>query len=291
MLAEKQKNSRLLLALSCVVVFALLAGLGIQVTLGYRRYLQSRETAGRLLSAAIADGEEQAAQRRSTLFAEDTRNPAFEQRRLERLARRKGKAQRAKELELLTLVNPWNSLPEDYSPTLAHAESWYQPSDPYEVDERCAEALFNMLNDCLRSGNIPIICSAYRTQEMQQELFDDKIERLIDEGYSREEAPDVAATEVALPGTSEHQLGLAVDLIDESYPYLDRAQEWTGAQLWLMEHCWDYGFILRYPNGTSEITGIIYEPWHYRYVGVQHAQAIHELDVTLEEYLALRRGR
>ena len=148
-----------------------------------------------------------------------------------------------------------------------------------------------MLNDCMLGGGLPTVCSAYRTQDYQPMLFDNKIERLIEEGVSPEDAPTQAATAVALPGTSEHQLGLALDIIDENYPYLNEAQEWTPTQQWLMEHCWEYGFILRYPNGTSEITGIIYEPWHYRYVGVNHAEAIRELGVTLEEYLTLRRGR
>ena len=96
---------------------------------------------------------------------------------------------------------------------------------------------------------------------------------------------------MAPPGTSEHQLGLAADIIDSEYTYLDEGQERTGTQRWLMENSWRYGFILRYPNGTTDITGIIYEPWHYRYVGQRFAKDIYEKDVTLEEYIALRRGR
>ena len=115
--------------------------------------------------------------------------------------------------------------------------------------------------------------------------------RLLDEGVSMEDAPAVAAESVAVPGTSEHQLGLAADIIDEHYPNLDKGQEETGTQKWLMENCWRYGFILRYPNGTTDITGIIYEPWHYRYVGVDYAKEITDLGVTLEEYVAMRRGR
>ena len=74
-------------------------------------------------------------------------------------------------------------------------------------------------------------------------------------------------------------------ILNRMYPYLDEAQENMPTQKWLMEHCWDYGFILRYPNGSSEITGIIYEPWHYRYVGVEIAQEIRDLGLTFEEYL------
>ena len=80
-------------------------------------------------------------------------------------------------------------------------------------------------------------------------------------------------------------MGLAVDLVDRNYQQLDESQENTPAQKWLMEHCWEYGFILRYPNSKSEITGIIYEPWHYRYVGVEEALKIRDSGLCLEEYL------
>ena len=84
---------------------------------------------------------------------------------------------------------------------------------------------------------------------------------------------------VALPGTSEHHLGLAVDI-------LNNKEAGKQALDWLGQHCWEYGFILRYPENTTDITGIIYEPWHYRYVGKEVAQEIHELgDITLEEYI------
>lgn len=105
------------------------------------------------------------------------------------------------------------------------------------------------------------------------------------QGLSQTEAQKQAATEAAVPGTSEHQLGLAVDLVDASYQVLDEAQASTPAQQWLMAHCWEYGFILRYPAEKQDITGIIYEPWHYRYVGRDHAQAIRQSGQCLEEFL------
>ena len=108
---------------------------------------------------------------------------------------------------------------------------------------------------------------------------------------TREEAIRQAEEEVAFPGTSEHQLGLAADIIDELYPYLTEEQETTGTSLWMKEHAPEYGFILRYPPGTSDITGIIYEPWHYRYVGEKFAKGITKMGLTLEEYVAWRRGR
>ena len=94
-----------------------------------------------------------------------------------------------------------------------------------------------------------------------------------------------AAKAVAIPGTSEHQLGLAVDLVDANMQDLTSAQESTETQKWLMANSWRYGFIHRYPNGKTDITGIIYEPWHYRYVGKDAAQEIFNRDITLEEYL------
>ena len=182
--------------------------------------------------------------------------------------------------DLLTLVNPWNPLPENYHFTLK------QLSNGHSVDERCYPDLQAMLDTCRQEGLSPTICSSYRSLEKQESLFQNKIDRLIAQGYSSKDAAAEAAKTVAFPGTSEHQLGLAVDIVDINNQLLDESQEDTAVQKWLMEHCWEYGFILRYPNGTSEITGIIYEPWHYRYVGKDAAQEIHEKGLCLEEYLA-----
>jgi len=90
---------------------------------------------------------------------------------------------------------------------------------------------------------------------------------------------------VAVPGTSEHQLGLAVDIVDLDHQLLDETQEDTPVQRWLLAHSWEYGFILRYPSEKSELTGIIYEPWHYRYVGKEHAKVMFQQGVCLEEYV------
>ena len=83
----------------------------------------------------------------------------------------------------------------------------------------------------------------------------------------------------------EHQLGLAVDITDSSIQPLNAEQEKAGTYKWLKEHCWEYGFIVRYPNGTTDITGVGYEPWHFRYVGVEVAMEMKQLGITLEEYL------
>lgn len=167
------------------------------------------------------------------------------------------------------LVNPWNSIPEDYTVELFTRE------DGYRIAETCAESLEQMLSDCRAAGNSPVLRSAYRTYDQQRMLYEAKYAKL----------GEAAGRVVAVPNTSEHQLGLAVDIADGSYSRLDTRQEDTPAQQWLMEHCWEYGFILRYPKDSTDITGIIYEPWHYRYVGTAIALELRDLGITLEEYL------
>ena len=179
----------------------------------------------------------------------------------------------------IILTNPWNVLPADYDPDLVVAE------DGYRVDRSCKASLLQMLQDCRDAGFDARITSAYRDQETQIELYNNKVWYFLNRGYEEEAARKEAATIIAVPGTSEHQLGLAVDLVDSSHWVLDESQEDTPAQKWLMEHCWEYGFILRYPNEKSEQTGIIYEPWHYRYVGVELAKELHTSGLCLEEYL------
>jgi LAS superfamily LD-carboxypeptidase LdcB len=191
------------------------------------------------------------------------------------------------QLDLLMIVSADSPLPEGYVPTLDTVVG------DYVMDARCASLCWQMMQDCREAGyGLPMICSAYRTTDYQQMLFDDKVYRVLwEETNDYDKALELAARVVAVPGTSEHQTGLAADIMDEVYPYLNEWQEHTEAQKWLMEHCTEYGFILRYPPGTSDITGIIYEPWHYRYVGEKFAKEITNRGITLEEYAAWRRGR
>ena len=158
-------------------------------------------------------------------------------------------------------------------------------SDGRRVDSRCYEAFEEMMAACRDAGYAPFLCSAYRTQETQQSLYDNKVQRLMNSGMGEEEAKVEAAKAVAIPGTSEHQLGLAVDIVDANMQDLTDEQENTETQKWLMANSWRYGFIHRYPNDKTDITGIIYEPWHYRYVGKAAAQDIFNRDITLEEYV------
>ena len=118
-------------------------------------------------------------------------------------------------------------------------------------------------------------------------LFKNKITRLEAQGYTHEEAVKEAARVVAVPGTSEHQLGLTVDFLTGSYKRLDEGIRNTKEYKWIEEHAWEYGYVVRYPSGKSGITGIISEPWHLRYVGIPAAKLMMEQEICLEEFLGV----
>lgn len=180
----------------------------------------------------------------------------------------------------LTVVNAQNELPANYKAELR------QLKNEQSVDVRCYPDLQQMMDDCRAENLQPLICSSYRTTEKQQSLYDEKVQQLVGEGKSEEEAKTEAAKEIALPGTSEHQLGLAVDIVDTENQNLDDSQADTKTQKWLLENSWKYGFILRYPKDKEDITGVVYEPWHYRYVGKDYAKQMHDEGLCLEEFVS-----
>lgn len=189
----------------------------------------------------------------------------------------------------LRLVNRDHPLAADFVPSnLAELpdESWVEPHVNHRVDARIVEDLTAMLTTAETEGVRPVICSSFRTYDYQENLFENRIERAEHEDHLEgTEAEEAAAFWVAPPGASEHQTGLAVDIVDADYQELDEGQEATATQQWLMAHCAEYGFILRYPTDKSATTGIGYEPWHYRYVGKEAAPAVAESGLCLEEWL------
>ena len=261
-----------------LVLLTLTAGFLIQYTLMQRdRHRQERE------AEAIAD---QLLTGIQSIYDAEMAHQAEAAERMRNLPQEKAKRLEELQLDLLTVVSAQSPLPAGFVPQLQTVIGEYQ------MDARCAGTVLQMIEDCQAAGGMTMICSAYRTQEYQEKLYEDKVQRiLVEYDVNRDRAEELAAIEVARPGTSEHQLGLAADIIDESYPYLNELQENTFTQIWLKEHAPEYGFILRYPNGTSDITGIVYEPWHYRYVGEKFAREITKRGLTLEEYVLRRRGR
>ena len=173
----------------------------------------------------------------------------------------------------LILVNASNPVPEGYSIKLT------QLSNGNSVDSRIYPDLQAMFDAARAQGVYPTVREGYRTREYQESIMQNRISQYTAQGYSRETAESLARLYVAEPGTSEHELGLAVD-INGASGYSD----WN-VYVWLADNAWKYGFILRYPDGKEDITGIEYEPWHYRYVGTEAAAEIYERQITLEEYL------
>lgn len=174
----------------------------------------------------------------------------------------------------LILVNKWNYMPNDYKVTLTKLRN------NQAVDERIYPELQEMFDSARRNNIYPLVVSSYRTFEEQQELMNNQINEYKKQGYSISKAKQLAENRVAIPGTSEHQIGLAVDINAET-------EESTKEEVnqWLYENSYKFGFILRYPDNKTDITGINYEPWHYRYVGKEGAKEIYEQGLCLEEYI------
>ena len=168
------------------------------------------------------------------------------------------------------LANPWNEI-GDYTPELATLER-------QQFDERIIDDMEAFAEAARAEGLSVLLSSGYRGYDMQSYLFRRKAD---------EYGEAVAQTIVARPGTSEHQTGLCCDITDRYYEEKGWDLENTALYQWMSAHCQEYGFIVRYPKGKEEVTGIIYEPWHFRYVGVEAATYIMEHDLTLEEFLEL----
>jgi len=178
------------------------------------------------------------------------------------------------EPKLPLLVNGANPIPEGYTVDLKESRGGYS------LDAKTADALEEMMIAAERDGVSLWIVSAYRSTEKQTINFDNKVSEYMGNGYSQEEAVMATSKYIAFPGTSEHSTGMAVDInsLEESF-------ENTQAFTWLYTHCAEYGFILRYPKDKQDVTKYNYEPWHYRYVGSNHAQSIMSRGLCLEEYM------
>ncbi len=243
---KKKKNSNLIKIIIALIILVIVAAYFIvSKTVENRRAAEAER--------AAAEAAEQAAQKQAE---EEAREQAVQDKIAEE-----------KDQWYLILVNNQNAMPDDFDIETAEVE------DGYVIDTRVNDALQEMLADCREAGYSPRIISTFRTRETQQYLYDHTANK----------------ADTAVPGHSEHECGLAADIIDSaSLGWADpliAEQEDMPAQKWLMEHCQDYGFILRYPKDKEDITEIIYEPWHYRYVGKEHAAIIMENGICLEEYL------
>lgn len=169
----------------------------------------------------------------------------------------------------IPLVNPWNEVPEDYTPNLVSIED-------HKMDSTCINALKNLVNDARKAGLTCVLNSGYRNMDKQTYLWDWRYNDYISQGYSEDEAYRLTARRVAYPGTSEHHTGLAIDIVEI-------VKDGTLYE-WFRQHAWEYGFTVRYKGEKESLTGIKDEPWHLRYVGNEVAQILQENDWCLEEF-------
>lgn len=175
----------------------------------------------------------------------------------------------------LMLVNRWNPIPEGYVDTISLVDTPWGEA----VDARMYEDCMAMMQGLDDAGIYAYIDSGFRSNSIQEYLFNRKVNQYISYGYSYGEAQEAAEQWVARPGTSEHEIGLALDIS----MYADNADT---VHWWLSQHAWEYGFIYRYPADKESVTGVHQEPWHYRYVGREYAKRIYDSGLTLEEFLA-----
>ena len=181
----------------------------------------------------------------------------------------------------IMLINKQHPIPEDYEFTLAAIKG------SMKCDERIIPELQQMMQEAKKDGVTLVIRSPYRDYERQIYLFNRKVKGYMKKKMSYLESYRTTAQAVTIPGASEHQAGLALDITSDSYSTLTQGFAETQAGQWLAEHSYEYGFILRYPEGKEDITGISFEPWHFRYVGKAAAKYMYDHDLTLEEFTVL----
>lgn len=178
----------------------------------------------------------------------------------------------------LVLINKQHPIPEDYSFKLGNIK------DGMMCDERIINDLLAMMQAARDDGINLMIRSPYRTDNRQETNFNKRIRLYMGQGYSYMEAYKLTSQVITVPGASEHQVGLALDIVCDTYDSLTEGFGDTDAGQWLAEHSCEYGFTLRYPQSKEYITSIKYEPWHFRYVGREAATIMHDEGICLEEF-------
>ena len=184
---------------------------------------------------------------------------------------------------LMVLVNHTSKMPDDY--TFDTKECGSATAVNKTLQTMACDAFLSMQKAAAADGVTVWMQSGYRSVKYQTSLYERKTKYYLDKGYDNATAKEKAAAVVNPPGYSEHNCGLAADLNSPEHTGLDEGFEKTAAFRWLCEHAGDYGFILRYPKDAEDKTEIIYEPWHWRYVGVENAAKINASGLCFEEYI------
>lgn len=181
----------------------------------------------------------------------------------------------------LVLINKQHPISQDYEFKLGRM---FIEKKNIQLDDRIIEDLLLMMQAAKRDGLNLVVRSPYRTFDRQESNFNDRIKSYMRQGLSYMEAYKVTSQVITVPGCSEHEVGLALDITSETYRDLTQGFADTKEGQWLADHSHEYGFILRYPEGKEYITSITYEPWHFRYVGREAASVMKEENLCLEEF-------
>ena len=185
---------------------------------------------------------------------------------------------------VLVFANKKHKLPDGYVPGDLVSLSVSTAYGDVQMRQEAADAIANMFNAANAEGIYPVVTTAYRGEDFQRQLYDNYVNR---------DGQEAADTYSSRPGYSDHQTGLAADISWASNGYnLNRDFENTAEGQWLAQHAHEYGFVMRYPDGKQDITGYMYEPWHFRYIGVEEATALYNTDpnMTMEEYYGISGG-
>ena len=289
---RKVVRNRRVMIYTFLLIFMLLY-ISAHFTVQERKTAEAKKSTEIVAEAAVVDGDKMLAARpeevvtgdnavRNDIREDGTRVNEIEESEKSadyEMERQEELVIKPEDMWCLILTNAEYPVPEDYAVTLRDV-----PGTDQKVDERIYEPLINMLEAMKAEGLSPVVCSGYRTLDKQEKLFNRKVSAYVKKGRSKEESYTLARQTLSIPGSGEHCLGLAVDFYTRSYHQLERAFEKTPEGKWLREHAQDYGFTLRYDEGKEEITGIEYEPWHFRYVGVDVARYLKEHNLSLEEF-------
>lgn len=274
-MTEKRKKAlrkrRIFVSVCCVLLIALVAG----ITFGTKAVIKSVKSKQSSTDAKVSAKAEKTDIKKQS-------DPAFDDtKQLVKI----GGVELDANFKNLLLVNGSHPLSEDYDYTkdLTTIPEEYHNGQLDQINKDIWPYLKAMIDDARKEGVNLSVWSPYRSYNIQQMLFNRQNQKQIEAGVPESEADAKAASIVARPGTSEHHTGLAADI-----NMADDAFENTPMYAWLTEHCQDYGFIMRYPKDKIDVTGVIYESWHYRFVGINVAKDIKNKGITLEEYLELK---
>lgn len=274
-MTEKRKKAlrkrRIFVSVCCVLLIALVAG----ITFGTKAVIKSVKSKQSSTDAKVSAKAEKTDIKKQS-------DPAFDDtKQLVTI----GGVELDANFKNLLLVNGSHPLSEDYDYTkdLTTIPEEYHNGQLDQINKDIWPYLKAMIDDARKEGVNLSVWSPYRSYSIQQMLFNRQKQKQIEAGVPESEADAKAASIVARPGTSEHHTGLAADI-----NMADDAFENTPMYAWLTEHCQDYGFIMRYPKDKIDVTGVIYESWHYRFVGINVAKDIKNKGITLEEYLELK---